>query len=195
MRKKIFSFILVLLMVLPCAFIFSGCGENFIEERTYKLLGMTVITDNTPNGGGYVHYDKGEFAENLTGGMSFDKCTIDVGRKECVLVFNDTETTGVKAEYKFTVYTDSSVYPAYSFTSFSLTIGGSDANGLTDEQVAALDAEVRDIYEDVMQFKYVCENADVSVQLVTQNKSFSCHIVMLDKTTADLLFMGMIYGY
>ena len=30
MRKKIFSFILALFLVLPCAFMFSGCGENFI---------------------------------------------------------------------------------------------------------------------------------------------------------------------
>ena len=195
MRKKIFSFILALFLVLPCAFMFSGCGENFIEERTYKLLGMTVITDNTPSEGGYVHYEKGEFAESLTGGMNFEKCTIDVGRKECLLVFNDVETTGIKAEYKFTVYTDSSVYPAYSFKSFNITIDGNNANNLTEEQVAELDLNVADIYEDVMQFKYVCENADVSVQLVTQNKSFSCHIVMLDKTSAELLFMGMIYGY
>ena len=195
MRKKIFSFIVALLMVLPCAFMFSGCGENFIEERVYNLLGMTVICDNTPNEGGYVHYDKGEFAESLTGGMSFEKCTIDVGRKECTLTFDDTETTGIKASYKFVVYTDASVYPAYAFASYSITIDGADASNLTDTQIAELEADVANIYEDVAQFKYVCENADVSVQLVTQNKSFSCHIVMLDKTTADLLFMGMIYGY
>lgn len=195
MKKKFFSFILALLMVLPCAFMFSGCGENFIEERTYKLLGMTVITDNTPTEGGYSHYDKGEFADSLTGGMNFEKCTIDVGRKECTLTFDDTETTGIKASYKFIVYTDASVYPAYAFSSYSITINGEEASNLTEEQIGALSAEVQNIYEDVAQFKYVCENADVSVQLVTQNKSFSCHIVMLDKTTADLLFMGMIYGY
>jgi len=195
MKKKFFSFILALLMVLPCAFMFSGCGENFIEERTYKLLGMTVITDNTPTEGGYVHFDKGEFADSLTGGMDFEKCTIDVGRKECTLTFDDTETTGIKASYKFTVYTNETVYPAYSFTGHTITIDGADATNLTDDQIAALDAAVKDIYEDVAQFTYVCQNADVSVQLVTQNKSFSCHIVMLDKTTADLLFMGMIYGY
>ena len=195
MKKKIFSFILALLMVIPCAFMFSGCGENFIEERVYNLLGMTVICDNTPTTGGYVHFEKGEFAESLTGGMVFEKCSIDVGRKECTLTFDDTETTGIKALYKFTVYTDETAYPAYSFTSHSITIAGSDATNLTEEQIAALDAEVRDIYEDVAQFTYVCQNGDVSIQLVTQNKSFSCHIVMLDKTTADLLFMGMIYGY
>ncbi len=193
MKKKFFA-IIALFLILPCAFLFSGCGEQFIEERTYSLLGMTVVRDNTPTTGGYAHFDDGEYATSLTGGMYFEKCSLDVGRESCLFVFND-EATGVKASYKFKVYTDESVYPAYSYVSSSITINGQNAKNLTEEQIAALEADVLDIYTDVMQFTAICEYGDVSIQLVTQNKSFSCHIVILDKETEDLVFMGMIYGF
>ncbi len=195
MKKRLLMLMLAICFIIPCAFVLSGCGEQFIEEKTYNLLGMTVIKDNTPTGGGYSRFDDGDYATSLTGGMVFEKCSLDVGRKTCTLVFDDVAATGIKAIYKFNVYTDKSVYPAYSYDSSSIVVGGKNAKTMTTEEVANLDPEVLDIYEDVVQFTSICEYGDVSIQLVTQNKSFSCHIVMLDKETEDLLFMGMIYGF
>ncbi|MBP3344921.1 MAG: hypothetical protein J6K97_01820 [Clostridia bacterium] len=194
MKKKILMFLFAICLILPCAVMFTGCGEQFIEERSYQLLGMTIIKDNTP-GEGYVQFEQGAFATALTGRMSLEKCTIDVGRQSSVLVFDDADETGVKAEYNFSVYTGSEVYPAYSFDSYSVTINGEDATSLTQEQIASLEEEVRWTYADVQQFAAVCMYGDMSIQLITQNKSFACHVIITDKEDGSLVFMSMMYGY
>ena len=125
----------------------------------------------------------------------FIAVAFDVGRQTCTLTFNDLEESGIKAEFNFSVYTKKSVYPAYAFNSVTATLNNNNLFELSTDQVEALDAETADVYEDVIQFANVCKSGDVSIQLVTQNKSFSCHIIILEKETSNLLFMGMMYGY
>lgn len=193
MKKKIFSFIFALFLILPCAFMLTGCGEEFIEERTYHLLGMTVIKDNTPYL--YSQFGDGEYYSSFCGGMSIEKCTIEVGRKSSTMIFDDTQNTGIKAIYNFNVYTDSDVYPAYSFQSYSIFINGHEESTLNGNEISNLSAEVQKLYREVKQFSSVCGLGNTSIQLVTQNKSLTCHIVVKDKTDDSLLFMSMLYGY
>ena len=193
MKKKFFGFVLALCLILPCAFMLTGCGEQFIEERTYNLLGMTVIKDNTP----YIYspFDDGEYATTFCGDMDIEKCTLDVGRKSSTLIFDDTQETGIKAVYYFDVYTEKDVYPAYSFKSYTITINGNNATNLTEEEISNLSLEVQELYKEVKQFSSVCGLGDTSIQLITQNKSLACHIIVKDKTNGSLLFMSMLYGY
>ena len=195
MKKKILSFVMALLLIVPVCFMLAGCGAQFIEERKYQLLGMIVIRDNTPGNGMYVQYEDGEYATSLTGSMVFEKCTIEVGRETSYLIFDDTEETGIKATYSFNAYTDESVYPAFSLDSYAVTLNGQDAKNLSEDQIAELDAEVLDVYQDIIQFGFICEQSDMSIQLITQNQSFACHIIIKDKTNGDLWFMGQVYGY
>ena len=193
MKKRIFNFILALCFILPCAFMLAGCGEQFIEERTYNLLGMTVIKDNTPYF--YSPFEDGEYSTAFCGDMDIDKCTLDVGRKSSTLTFDDTQGTGIRAVYYFDVYTEKDVYPAYSFKSYNITINGHSATNLTEAEISSLSPEVQKLYTEVKQFSFICELGDTSIQLITQNKSLACHIVVKDKTNNSLLFMSMLYGY
>lgn len=193
MKKKILTFAIVLCLIIPCAIMLTGCGEQFIEERTYNLLGMTVIKDNTP----YIYspFEDGEYATTFCGDMDIDKCKLEVGRKSSTLIFDDVEATGIKATYVFDVYTGSDVYPAYSFTSYSIAINGINATNLTENEISSLATEVKELYSEVKQFSTVCSMGDTSIQLVTQNKSLACHIVITNKDDGSLLFMSMLYGY
>lgn len=193
MKKKIFVFVLAICLLLPCGFMLTGCGEQFIEERTYNLLGMTVIKDNTP----YIYspFEAGEYYDSFCGGMSIEKCTLEVGRKSSTLIFDDMQGTGIKAVYKFNVYTGDDVYPAYSFQSYSITINGNNATNLSETETSNLSSNIQKLYTEVKQFSSVCGLGDTSIQLITQNKSLACHIIVKDKTDGSLLFMSMLYGY
>lgn len=193
MKKKILLFVLALCLMLPCAFMLTGCGEQFIEERTYNLLGMTVIKDNTP----YIYspFTDGEYYTTFCGSMDIEQSTLEVGRKSSILTFDDVEATGIKAVYIFEVYTNSDVYPAYSFTSYEITINGHNATSLSESEIEGLEEDVRYLYTEVKQFSNVCAMGDTSIQLITQNKSLACHIVVKNKDDGSLLFMGMLYGY
>ena len=193
MKNKITKLFLTLCFIIPCLLFVTGCGEQFIEERTYNLLGMIVIKDNTP----YIYspFDDGEYANSFCGDMRIDQCKLEVGRQTSTLTFDDVEETGIKAVYKFNVYTGADVYPAYSFSSYTININGVDATNLTETEIAELPADVRDLYIEVKQFSTVCGMGDTSIQLITQNKSLACHIVVTEKTTGSLLFMSTLYGY
>lgn len=193
MKKKTFSFVLAICLLLSCGFMLTGCGEQFIEERTYNLLGMTVIKDNTPYI--YLPFEDGEYYDSFCGGMSIEKCTLEVGRKSSTLIFDDTQETGIKAVYKFNVYTGADVYPAYSFQSYSITINGDNATNLSETEISNLSSNIQKLYTEVKQFSSVCGLGDTSIQLITQNKSLACHIIVKDKTDESLLFMSMLYGY
>lgn len=192
MKKKIFSFIIAICLALPCAFLFTGCGEEFIEERTYNLLGMTIIKDNTPYNS---PFDDGQYSTSFCGEMSIEKTKLNVGRKSSTLTFDDSQASGIKAVYQFDVYTDKDVYPAYTFKSYTITLNGADVTNLPDSEVANLDESVREVYEDVKVFSEVCLAGNTSIQLITQNKSLACHIIVTDKNNGSLIFMSMLYGY
>lgn len=191
MKKKLFCLILSLSLLL-CGGILTGCGEQFIEERTYNMLGMTVIKDNTP----YIYspFHDGEYYTSFCGGMSIEKAKLEVGRKKSILVFEDAQY-GIKAVYSFEVYTKSDVYPAYAFKSATITINGKNTNSMSQEQLDSFDSATDNLYSEVKQFTDVCSLGDTSIQLITQNKSLMAHIIVLDKLDGSLLFMGMVYGY
>ena len=193
MKKKVLTFVLAMCFILPCAFMLVACGNQFIEERTYNLLGMTVIKDNTP----YIYspFDDGEYYTSFCGDMDIEKCTLEVGKKSSTLIFDDTQETGIKAVYIFDVYTDDDTYPAYSFKSYSITINGEEATNLSETEISNLPSNVGELYVEVKQFSTVCGMGDTSIQLITQNKSLACHIVVKDSTNGSLLFMSMLYGY
>lgn len=199
MKKKILSFMLAICLLLPCAFLLTGCGEQFIEERTYNLLGMTVIKDNTTvidnRPYSYTHFEDGEYYDSFCGGMSIEQCTLGVGRKSSTLIFDDTQKTGIKAVYTFNVYTGGDVYPAYAFQSYTITIDENDATNLSEAEISNLSSSIQKLYIEVKQFCSVCSLGDTSIQLITQNKSLACHIIVKDKTEGSLLFMSMLYGY
>jgi len=193
MKKKILSLLFTMFLILPCMFVLSGCGEQFIEERNYNLLGMTVIKDNTP----YIYspFDEGEYATSFCGGMRIEKTTLNVGRQSSVMVFDDSETTGIKATYVFDVYTGSEVYPAYTFKSYDIQINNMDATNLTESEISGLSNDVQKLYKEVKQFSNVCSLGETSIQLVTQNKSLCSHIIVLNPSDGSLMFMSMLYGY
>ncbi len=192
MKKKFLGLVLTIFCIIPCAFALAGCGEQFIEERTYRLLGMTVIEDNSP----YIYrpFDDGEYSTTFCGGMSIQDCKLEVGRQNSILIYEDT-TSGIKAVYDFSVYTNSDVYPAYTFKSYEISINGINTTQMTQEQLDTFDATYSDLYTEVKQFSNICGLGDTSIQLITQNKSLAAHIVVLNPTDNSLLFMSMLYGY
>ena len=127
--------------------------------------------------------------------MDIEKCTLEVGKKSSTLIFDDTQETGIKAVYIFDVYTDDDTYPAYSFKSYSITINGEEATNLSETEISNLPSNVGELYVEVKQFSTVCGMGDTSIQLITQNKSLACHIIVKDSTNGSLLFMSMLYGY
>ncbi len=190
MKRNILFSIIAFCLIGACM-LFAGCGEQFIVEKTYKLAEMQIIKDNTPSDGGYSHYPAGTFTEFLTGNMSCEDCTVEVGRQSTKLIYDTTDENGFYATYTFSVYTADDVYPAYNLSSIEVKHDGEviDLDDYTPE------AEDQFIFDNLKQFSYVLEYGDTSIQLVTQNKTFGAQIIMLDKTSGDLLLLAMLYGY
>lgn len=196
MKRKIFSLLFVLCLLLPSTCLLSGCGEQYIEERTYNLLGMTVIKDNTtPLDEGYGNFAEGEYGTTFCGGMSIWECQLEVTRKSLVLKFDDTKYTGIQASFQFDVYTGSDVYPAYTFEKFSVTRNDVDITTLSENEISELPYEAERLYREVKYFGFVCSSGDTSIQLITQNKSLACHIIVKNVDDESLVFMSMLYGY
>lgn len=182
-----------------CLIIFGGvfltaCGEQFIVERNYQLINMQVIEDNTPNNGHYSHFEPGEWTTYLTGCITLDKCIVSVGQSQSILKFDDSDETGISADYTFEVYTNSNEYPTYKLSNIKIYFNGVEQ---TLEQISQKSLTGAQLYllESLAQFNFVMEYGETSIQLVTQNKSFSCHIMMQDKQTNGILFMGLLFGY
>lgn len=193
MKKKWSCLVAILCLTLSCAFMLVGCGEQFIEERVYNLLTLQVIKDNTEFDG-YTQFTDHDWCSGF-GGMSLEKCTIDVGRSRCQWTYDVSQDYGVKATYDFSVYTGSEVYPAYTFEGYNIYVNGEIANNLTTEQLEGLSSNAQNAYRSAMQFAKICQYGDMSVQLVTQNKSFVANIIILNKADGSLDFMGVLYGY
>ncbi len=198
-KRKIFlSFIACICLMFCCGFVLTGCGDQFIEERDYQLINMQVIKDNSPSM--YSPMESGMFYDvfigNVETGMAINKMTVSVGRKNSVLTFDDSKRTGIVVTYNFEVYTDDDVYPAYAFKNYTIKIGNIDASTLSQNDIDNLPQDTKDLYQEVyFVTQKIFINGDASIQLVTQNKSFVCHIIVNDKQDASLLFMGVLYGY
>lgn len=193
MKKKILSILGCFCFLIFAGVCFAGCGEQFIEERTYQLINMQVIKDNT-SAPGYVPFEEGAFADSFTGSMSISQCTIQVGRETSTLVYDDTENSGLVVSYVFDVYTDDDVYPAYSFTSYEILLNDVDVKTLPESTIQDLPPETRSLYTDILVFTNILQQGNASIQLVTQNRAFACSIVLLNQD-GSLAFMGNVYGY
>lgn len=193
-KKKVLSILACFCLVILGGFSLAGCGEQFIEEKTYQLVNMQVIKDETPNDGSYSHFDDGEFSDSFTGGMRISQSKVEVGRKSSTLIFDDSQNTGFVVSYVFDVYTGADVYPAYSFTSYKIMLNDVDVSTLSESEIQAFSPEVKNLYEDILQFTNVLSYGETSIQLITQNKAFACNIVMIDNE-GKLYFMATLYGF
>lgn len=181
------------------AFALTACGEQFIEEREYQLVTMEIIKDK--------NFDRGYTDKLFWGDILLSKCTVDVGRKTTTLTFDDSELTNIVASFSFNVYTGSNVYPAYQYTTCSIKVYDKNVNEMTEEEIEALEDVVipqqvgaisysrTDIVRQLLQLKSDFENYESSLQIVTQNKSFTCHMVRYDEGNKNLISMSIIYGY
>ena len=193
MKKFLYIFICSCFVILGCLS-FAGCGEQFIEERTYQLVNMQVIRDKTPNDGNYSNFEDGVFTNTLTGSMKIDQVKVAVGKQSSTLIFDDSQNTGFVVRYVFDVYTSMDVYPAYSFSSYEIKLDGVNIENISETEISDFSLQVKELYQDIMQFTNVLTFGQTSIQLVTQNKSFACSIIILDNND-NFCFMAMLYGY
>ena len=193
MKKFLYIFICSCFVILGCLS-FTGCGEQFIEERTYQLVNMQVIRDKTPNDGDYSNFEDGVFTNTLTGSMKIDQVKVAVGKQSSTLIFDDSQNTGFVVRYVFDVYTSMDVYPAYSFSSYEIKLDGVNIENISESEISDFALQVKNLYQDIMQFTNVLTFGQTSIQLVTQNKSFACSIIILDNND-NFCFMAMLYGY
>ncbi len=196
--KKYFGVIVCLCLMFCCGFLLTACGEQFIEEKDYKLINMQAIKDNSPSM--YSPMESGKFYDVFIGdaetGMAINKMVVSVGRKNSILTFDDSSRTGIIASYNFEVYTGQDVYPAYKFKNYSIKIGDVDVTNLSQNDIDNLPQETKNLYEEVyFVTQKIFINGNTSIQLVTQNKSFVCHILVNSKQDDSLLFMGILFGY
>lgn len=194
MKKKVLPIIACICLIILGAFGLAGCGSQFIEERTYQLVNMQVIKDKTPNDGNYVRYKDGEFSDRFTGDIKLSQCKVKVGKESSTLIFDDSQNTGFVVSYVFDVYTGVNVYPAYSYKSYKILLNNVDVSTLSESEIQAFTSDEKEMYDDILQFTYVLSYGETSLQLITQNKAFSCKIVMIDNE-GNLLFMATIYGF
>jgi len=195
MKNKFLRFAFVLCLILPCAFMLAGCAEQqlLVVEKTYNLLGMTVIKDNSPDF--YSPFTEGEYTTTFCGGMHIDESKLVVGKQTSYLIYDDSADTGIKAVYEFKIDNNNNSCPTYNFSSYKIQLGESDVTNLTDEEIAELSQSVQTLYKEVKYFSGVCEYGNTSIQLTAQNKSLSCHVVATSKEDNSLIFMSVIYGF
>ena len=184
--KKFKYFIMPICLMLCSMFFLFGCGEEFIIEQSYNLIGMQVIVDNTV-AEGYHQYDQGEFTTYLSGGIDLKECQIDVKRTKCILTW---ESEGIKANYTFIVISGSDEYPTFGYYGYSATYNGvafDSLNQATMQQIAE-DAE------DVLTLDYVLKQGETSIQLLAQKRNFSAYINIINRETKDVILMAQIFG-
>jgi len=190
MKKKILSFIFALCLIIPCAFMLTGCGEQFIQEGEYKLLNAQVIRDNS-----YLYNpdSDGEFVTHIVGGMTLDKCVVNVGVEKSQLIFTDNNSK-MSATFDFVRYNDKSQYPAFKCESVDILIDGINVETLSEEEKVSFNSEYSNLLTEV---SYVANNFltnQTSLQLVTFNQTFTCHLLIKDSSD-NLLLMAIVYGY
>jgi len=188
--SKIFMCLsLALFSMLP--FILTGCGENLLKEGSYQMINMQVICDNTEFSG-YSQYDDGAFTDCYARSMQINKSSVQVSSQKCTITYYDLETN-VKALYNFERYNDSSEYPAFKYVSCMAYIGDTDITNESEDRISELDSNIQNEILNVLQFKTILSTYESSIQIVTVNKTFVCHILL--KQGDNFAFMGVLYGF
>ena len=190
MKKKIFSFVLLLCLIVPAMFCLAGCGEEFIVEGEYKLINAQVIRDNS-----YLYQpdSDGEFVTYIVGGMTLDKCVVNVGKQKSQLIFTDTNSKMV-ATFNFVRYNDKSQYPAFKCDNVKILINGVDVKTFTEEEKTTFNNDYSNLLAEV---SHVADNFlanQTSLQLATFNQTFTCHLIIKNANN-ELLLMATVYGY
>ena len=73
-------------------------------------------------------------------------------------------------------------------------LDGVNIENISESEISDFSLQVKNLYQDIMQFTNVLTFGQTSIQLVTQNKSFACSIIILDNND-NFCFMAMLYGY
>ena len=176
--------------MLPVVFMCTGCAEQLIVEGQYKLINAQVIRDNSYL---YSPDSDGEFVTHIVGSMTLDKCLVNVGVEESQLVFTD-EDSGMVATFNFVRYNDLSQYPAFKCESVEILINDVDAETLTEEEKNNFNNSHSFLLEQVSHVANNFLTNQTSLQLVTINQTFTCHLIIKDANN-DLLLMAIVYGY
>lgn len=184
--KKFKYFIMPICLMLCSMFFLFGCGEEFILEQSYNLIGMQIIVDNTV-AEGYHQYEQGEFTTYLSGAIDLKECTINVKRSKSVLTWNHD---GIKANYTFVVISGNDEYPTFSYSGYTATYNGVAFESLNQETMQQIASEA----EDVLTLDYVLKQGETSIQLLAQKRNFSAYINIINRQTKDVILMAQIYG-
>lgn len=190
MKKKISNYLFAVCLIIPCVFMLSGCGSQFIVEGEYQLINAQVIRDNS-----YLYQpdSDGEFVTHIVGDMTLDKSVVVVGAEESKLIFTD-EDSGLVATFNFVRYNDKSQYPAFKCESVEILINDVNVDDLSEEDKTLFNEEYSNLLDEVSHVATVFLTNQASLQLATFNQTFTCHLIIKD-TDNNLLLMAIVYGY
>lgn len=186
---------LIWVFVFMFSFILTGCGEEFIIEQDYQLIGMQVIADNTKIDN-YDNWEAGSFHEaiigyegdNGTGGSMLVKdCVVQVGKKETKLVWKTGE---FKAVFTFKVVSSDMEYPVFAYDSSMATYKNKDVLTLTDSE----QNEIPTILQHYAVFIQTISNYETNMQLITQKRTFVAYFSMVDRPNSKCICMYQFYG-
>lgn len=167
-------------------------AENleFTVEKDYTLLNMFVIIDNTV-AEGYHQYDPGTFVDSFTGAIDLSECVATVTKQNLVLRWLQSDgTNNAEIKYNFAVIDETSVQPTYTYVNCEVY--------LNDELVVDLTDETLNSFVDVLDlvtFDYVLRSGISSVQLVTQDGSFTAYVKIIDAQTSTPILITQVYGF
>ena len=163
---------------------------EYIIEKEYNLLNMFVILDNTVIPG-YHQYTPGQFVNNLTGTIEIADCSVNVGKDKAELKYvkSDNENVAV-ATYTFTIVDKNAAQPTYTYYGLEVTLNGEKVVDFTDETLNLLMS-----VDDVITTDYIYRSGITSVQLISQDTSFSAYFNLKDSTTNNPILITQIYGY
>ena len=187
MKKKIVMILCAICLVIPSIFMLTGCG---IIDGEYRLINAQVIRDNSFL---YQPDSDGEFVTHIVGGMTLDKCVVNVSSEKCLLIFTD-ENSKMQVTFSFVRYNDQGQYPAFKCDSVNILIDDVDVETFTEEEKNTFNNEYYNLLTEVTHVANNFLTNNSSLQLATLNKSFVCHLIIKDSND-DLLLMAIVYGY
>lgn len=183
MKKKLIVMFMAVILCL-CPLMLAGCGEQFIIEQEYQLLGMQVVVDNTSENG----FESGYFTDYFYGDIYISECKVKVGKEQTTLIWKHDDLT---ASFYFDVKSDDDEYPTYKYSSYTAYKNTTPINLLSNE-----DKELVGNYiEDIVEFNQIMKMGESSMQLITQKQSFTCYFMMIDRSTSTMVFMGHLFGF
>ena len=188
MKNKLFSVLLSITLMLTCL-TFIGCGEQFIIEKDYQLLGMQVVVDNTEIEG-YYQYAPGTYVTNLSGNIKLIDCIVSVKKDQLKLFWDDG--SGVKATYIFDIISDINDYPTYTYTNYIAAYNDIPIQDM--EEADIVEAEIIDHVRSMMAFDIALNQGETRIQIITQSTSLTAAINIVNVESKQLIFKSELYG-